>query len=348
MDNTREISDFYHQLGLLLRSGLPLPESLRKLGENLGRSGFRRALFELDGETSGGGRLSEAMRKHPKYFTGAQVAVIAAGENSGNLPEVLAELAEAAKVKRQLVILLKEATMFPLFTLYFALLVLFLLLVFFVPGFCETIADLDREWKMPGFLVVVEKISWFVSAYPLPFVAFFVGFPVLVAWLYSGFRSSERCLLWVVRFIPNVSRIFRDLTAARVCRLWAVLLRQKVPEADAFKFMAATGDSPCIARALQRAAEKCRRGISPIVALNSERRIPWMIPMAVEHASQTELPRELEELSEIYREQCALRIRRSGIVWETMVIILSAVIIGALAVCMIMPMLVILNRLGSY
>jgi type II secretory pathway component PulF len=62
-------AEFYYPLGLLMRSGLPLPESLRQLASGLSSSKLHGAIAEAGAGTSGGGSLTEILGKHPDTFS---------------------------------------------------------------------------------------------------------------------------------------------------------------------------------------------------------------------------------------------------------------------------------------
>ena len=82
---TTEIADFYQQLALLIQGNLPLPDSVRQLGVNFHRKGFRQALAAVSEATAKGQPLHEALAVWPQYFQPFHVRLIATGEASGAL-----------------------------------------------------------------------------------------------------------------------------------------------------------------------------------------------------------------------------------------------------------------------
>jgi len=78
--NSTDIADFYRQISLLLKSGLPLPDSIYQLGKNFDKADFKEVLFSLSDETKKGESLSGAMKEHSAYFTDFHIRMIETGE----------------------------------------------------------------------------------------------------------------------------------------------------------------------------------------------------------------------------------------------------------------------------
>ena len=91
-----QVTEFYHQLGLLIKSRLPLPDSLRELSAHLPSPAFRDALLRVSEMTANGARFSDAVRAYPRFFDPVHAQMIAAGESAGTLADTLFCLARFA------------------------------------------------------------------------------------------------------------------------------------------------------------------------------------------------------------------------------------------------------------
>ena len=81
-------------LASLLRSGMPILESIRVTGEALGNSRYRAAINEAEKLIRSGTQLSATLRNYPKLFTSLLVSMVTVGEESGTVDAVLEEVAE--------------------------------------------------------------------------------------------------------------------------------------------------------------------------------------------------------------------------------------------------------------
>lgn len=89
----RSLSRFYRQLAVLVRSGIPIVQSLHELHATTANRKLRRACETLIERTQGGGQLSSAMALFPKLFPVHTVGLIWAGELGGYLDVALDEAA---------------------------------------------------------------------------------------------------------------------------------------------------------------------------------------------------------------------------------------------------------------
>ena len=88
-----EIADFFRQLELLTRAGLPLPDSLYRLAAEYRHGGIRNICADLANATAQGKTLSSAMKEHAEAFSPFFIRLVEVGERDGALPEVMGEIA---------------------------------------------------------------------------------------------------------------------------------------------------------------------------------------------------------------------------------------------------------------
>ena len=92
-----ELITFCFHLSQLLKAGVNIIEALTDLRDTVDNPGFRQVIASLLEDIGGGLKLSEAMAHHSYCFDGVFVALVRAGEQSGQLTEVLDELSENLK-----------------------------------------------------------------------------------------------------------------------------------------------------------------------------------------------------------------------------------------------------------
>ena len=84
--------------------------------------------------------LADAMALHPETFPRVYVAMVEAGETGGFLDVVLAQIAEFQARDKELRSKVMSAMFYPIILFFFAILVVALLMVFFIPRFQKIFA----------------------------------------------------------------------------------------------------------------------------------------------------------------------------------------------------------------
>ena len=89
-----ELSLFTRQLASLLEAGLPLEHTLTALLEQAERHYVRDLIAALRADVISGNSFSSALAQHPRDFSDIYRALVASGEQVGQLSRVLARLAD--------------------------------------------------------------------------------------------------------------------------------------------------------------------------------------------------------------------------------------------------------------
>ncbi|MBW1876509.1 MAG: type II secretion system F family protein, partial [Deltaproteobacteria bacterium] len=120
-------------LSVLLRSGVPLVEALSALIEQLDHPELKTAFTDTRNQVNEGSTLADALRAHPKIFLTLYVNMVAAGEASGTLEEVLGRLAEFLDDQTRLQSKVRGALAYPVVMAVVVVLILFLMMSVVVP-----------------------------------------------------------------------------------------------------------------------------------------------------------------------------------------------------------------------
>jgi type IV pilus assembly protein PilC len=146
-------------------------------------------------DIGGGLKLSEAMANHAYCFDGVFVALVRAGEQSGQLTEVLDELSENLKWQDEIAAQTKKAMIYPAIVLVVIVGVVFVLMTVLVPQLASTFKQLVP--KLPRETEVMIMIS-----------------DVFVRWWYLllGIPAAAAAVVWTVaRANENVRRTVDEL-----------------------------------------------------------------------------------------------------------------------------------------
>ncbi|MFC4728785.1 type II secretion system inner membrane protein GspF [Coralloluteibacterium thermophilus] len=233
---TGELVMVTRQLATLAAVG-PLEEALRQIAAQTDRPATRRVLQATHARLVEGHRLSEAMAAEPRAFPPLYRAMIAAGESSGALPDILERLADLLERQRQVRSRLATALVYPVALAVVAVAVIAALMVFVVPRVVEQFDSMGRE--LPFLTRLVIGVSDLMATWALP------AGVVLVAGALAAARAlrnpalrlrADRLLL----ALPFVGRLLREVHAAQLARTLAVMLAGGLPMMEGLAITART------------------------------------------------------------------------------------------------------------
>jgi type IV pilus assembly protein PilC len=174
---------FNQELLALVKSGLPVLRVWDLLIERAGHAGFRRAIRDVREDIRGGSSASDAMARHPSYFPDLYIATVRAGEQSGNLPEVLQRYVTYLKLMiglRQKVI---KALSYPLFLVVTGAAVIGFLLTYVMPTFVSVYGDSAQS--LPWATQVLIDLVKNAESQLLPLAVATIGIAVAVRAYYA-------------------------------------------------------------------------------------------------------------------------------------------------------------------
>lgn len=341
------VIEFYQQLSLLVDSNLPLPEAITQLGLNFRNGDFKTSLLTIGEETGRGMSLSEAMKEHARYFTPIQIQMVDSGEKSGNLSEVLAEIADMAHTNMQLLQMIREIALYPAITFLFATIVISFFCEIIIPEFRSIFDDMFCGAPLPWLTETVLNTSSFVAAHSTFVFSMICLLTAIVVWLFTGASSSHGIFNKIVRKLPLSGQIFSCLTMGQTCAFMATLLKQKTPLPASLEIIADLIDDAPARKSLRTVAENCANGIPVDEAFEREGLLFDMIRLTIKHAPEEKLPGELANLAAVYRQKAASSIKKAEIFWETALIMGTSIFIGGIVIAIFMPLISVIKRLGA-
>ncbi|MFA4954784.1 MAG: type II secretion system F family protein [Patescibacteria group bacterium] len=118
-----ELVEFFKNLALLTRSGIPLDEAMGVLGEQTRSSIFRKFLLHTKHQMEQGSTLSDALMPYQAYVGEMSINIIKAGEINGTLEANLNYVAQLLMRSRDLKQRIQSALLYPEIVLVMAFIV---------------------------------------------------------------------------------------------------------------------------------------------------------------------------------------------------------------------------------
>jgi len=231
------------QLAVLIGAELPVDEALSVLMQSDMGGAIRPVAAELQAMVRDGLSLSRAMAEQKGSFPDTMVAAIAAGEQSGELGEVLETLATFLENRQSLAEQTATALVYPAFVGVVSLVVAAILLTTVAPELLALFEQTGQE------LPTITKLSvgfgeFLADAWPFV-IAGLIGLGIAIMLLLriqAVYRVYDRVLLT----LPLVGRMRRLSSGALYLRTLALVLSSKLPANRAMRFAAQAIRSPAL------------------------------------------------------------------------------------------------------
>jgi type II secretory pathway component PulF len=144
-----ELAALCWQLSTMLEGGIPITTALDIVAEDTSNGHLKSILQRAFANVSEGRPLSAAFRAYPQVFTKLAVAILMAGETSGNLGRALHTLAQYFESREKLARRVRSALAYPIFVVSLIGAILLAIMLFVVPRFQRIFDQLGG--KLPAF-----------------------------------------------------------------------------------------------------------------------------------------------------------------------------------------------------
>jgi len=240
-----------------LTAAMTLEEALQTVGSQADKRAVRRVLMATHARVLEGFRLSDAMARQGAAFPPLYRAMVAAGEGSGALPDILERLADLLEREQQVRGKLITALVYPAALALTAVAVVVALMAFVVPKVVEQFDSMGRE--LPLLTRVVIGISDLMAATGLPVLVLAAVGAVAFSRLLRRPAFRHRFDATVLQ-LPLLGRLVRDVHAARMARTLSIMVGSGLPMMEGLVITARTVHNRVLREATDRMVASIREG----------------------------------------------------------------------------------------
>ncbi len=336
------LSIWTRQLAGLVSSGLPLERALTSLSDEAEKAPERELVATLRSEVNSGSAFAKALSQHPREFSDIFVAVIGAGEQSGNLGLVLERLADDLEEQQALKAKLLGAALYPAIVSLVAIVIVLFLVTYVVPQVAHVFAG--SKHALPLLTVIMIGVSNLVRAYGwLMLIALVLGavsarYALSNATLHQKFDAA-----WLN--LPILGRLARSYNAARFASTLAMLAAAGVPILKALQAASETLSNRALRADAQDALVLVREGAPLASALAQKKRFPPLLAMFARLGEQTgQLPLMLQRAAKQLSTEVQRRAMQLATLLEPLLIVAMGVVVMLIVLAVLMP-IIQLNQL---
>ncbi|WMW79088.1 type II secretion system inner membrane protein GspF [Undibacterium cyanobacteriorum] len=335
--STNELALFTRQLASLLEAGLPLEQSFSALLDQAERVYIRDVIASVRSEILAGSSLSDALKQHPSDFADIYVALVASGEQIGQLARVLSRLADYIERRNALVQKVKLAFTYPAIVTVVAFSIVIFLLTYVVPQIVSVFANTKQ--KLPMLTVIMLALSDFVRNYG--WLVAIVVIAMAFAWR-QALKNPDIKMRWHTWLLvaPMYGKFERSLNTARFSSTLAITTGSGVPILKALQTSRETLSNVAMRAQVEDATNSVREGVSLARALSAHKHFPPMMIHMIRAGEVTgELPSMLERAAAAQEQDLERRALTMANVLEPLLILAMGVVVLLIVLAVLMPII---------
>jgi type IV pilus assembly protein PilC len=244
-------------LGSMLKAGLTITRALSVIQRQTSNPRLKGVMKRVVERINQGDPFYEALSEFDKVFNNLYVAMVKAGEESGNLAESLGTLSIQMERSNNLKKKIKGAMIYPMIVLIIMLIIGILMMIFVMPKITGVFKGMGQE--LPGTTQFLISASDFMAAYTLVtiggIIASISGFIYLLKTKWGRIASS-----WLVVKLPIIGTIAKEANAAQTARTLSSLLNSGVDVITSINITEEVLQNVFYKKILRTAAERVEKG----------------------------------------------------------------------------------------
>lgn len=327
---------FTQNLGVMLRGGFSISRAMSTLALQTTHKYFKKVILNLESDLESGSNFSQALQKHSRVFDELFINMVAAGEASGKLDDVLKTLTAQMKKDHQLISKVKGALTYPIVVVIAMVGAGIAMMTFVIPKLMTVFSANGALLPLPTRILIA--ISNALTHDGL--------------WIGLGFAAVVAVLVWFGRTprgkwtydtillnAPIAGPILKKINLARFTRSLSSMLATDIPIIQTFQIIGRTLSSAHFRRSVEEASQALRTGLSIGKVLE---RYPKLYPPLVQQMISVgeesgTLDEVSGELATFYEEEVDQTMANLSTIIEPVLLLVLGAAVAGMAVAILLP-----------
>lgn len=334
----KDVAIFSRQLAVMFHANVSLVESLRVIGAQLANQNFREKILKISQVVEAGSPLSAALAKYPDIFSPFFVAMVRAGEVSGNLSEQFNYLANYLEKQYYLEGKVKGAMVYPIVILVVMVAVLFLLAYFVMPSMVEMLTSAGVE--LPPLTQFVIAATNFIRGIEGVLALLAAIASVVVIMRVSRTKKGKEFFDRLALRIPIFNNLTKMLCVSRFADNLSTLITGGIPITQALEITSTIVGNTVYRDVIMKTCDGVRKGqtISSILFNYPELFAPMFSQMILVGEQTGSLDKSLLVMVSFYEKETERSIDSMLILIEPIMIIVLGLVVGGVVASVMIPL----------
>ncbi len=331
-----DIAHFARQLTTMMRSGVPLVQSLELIGNGLENPAMQVMVKKIKKDIEGGADFATALANQPKHFDDLFVNLVAAGEQAGTMEDMLDKVATYKEKTERMKAKVKKAMMYPIIVMIMAVVVSSIMLIYVIPQFKSIFEGFGAD--LPAFTqMLVDMSDWLQESWWKPLLGI-----IAVGFVFSQARQRSAKFRYFVDTavlkIPVMGVIINKSAVARFSRTLSTMFAAGVPLVEAMDAVAGSTGNLVYYKATMQIKEDTSKGVQLNEAMLTTQQFPSMVVQMAKIGEESgRLEEMLGRVADYFEEQVDDLVDSLSKQMEPLIMAVLGVIVGGLVIGMYLP-----------
>jgi type II secretory pathway component PulF len=284
------------------------------------------------------------MGRHPHVFSPAYVAIINAGESSGNLGSAFRDIANYSEWSFNLKRQIKQALTYPIIVLILISIALAIFVSYVIPKLVKFILELNRPVPLP------TKILIYFNEFILAWWPLILGLLLsAILFILIGMRFERFRYLWdhYKLKIPKAGEVFRDVALVRFVNYLRILYRSGIQIHQSFSILRDVVGNRFFQEKIDRIRELVMGGESLADSMERVKGFPSLLERTFRVGERTgALEKSLEQLGSFLDRQINANVKRATSLLEPVLLLIIGMVLIFVIISVIWPIYGILGEIG--
>ena len=326
---------FTRQLATMFAAGLTIERSVQGLAADEKHPRLKKVLNKVVQNVRQGLNLSASFQLHPGVFNNLYIAMIKAGEISGNLDEILDHLATYLENIDDTRRKVRSAMTYPIFMLVFMATMITAMFIWIIPKFTDVYSQLGS--KLPKATQTLVALSEWVSS-NFGSILFFSFIFIVSIWMISKTRKGGFFVDSLILKLPVFGSLNKQAILNKFCKTFGILVGAGVPVLESTLLLSKEVDNRVYEEATLDASKDIREGYNISTALRRTEVFPSIMLQLTSTGEETgELGDLLDRAADYYYKQVNVLVDRMTTLIEPLLILAVGVVIAIMVVVTYLP-----------
>lgn len=332
----KDLAVFCRQFYTMLNAGVPILTCLDILSSQVENQKLRQSIKEINDDVAKGEVLSDSMRKHKGVFPDLLVSLVASGEASGNLEDIMLRMAANYEKENKISNKVRSALIYPSVLGMVSIGAVVFILTYVMPTFTEIFEQSGTvlPWSTKLLLSLSSGIKnyWYI-------IIIIIG---LTALLINIFLKSDEGIYFSSNLklkLPILKKLNQMIIVSRFTRTMSTLIASGLSLLEALRIVSEVLGNKIAEIELLRIRDKVVRGESLYTSMKESDIFPGMLYSMVKIGEETgALEDILNKTADFYDEELDSIIQTSVALMEPILIVIMGLIIGSMVISIMIPM----------
>lgn len=333
--NTKELRVLCNEMSILLESGCEITKLFEMLKDNSSNN-LSKLLNEVLNNIKKGNSISDSF-KYTNKFNNFFISMVKSGEISGNLDEVMMKISEYYEKEYKLKSKMINIMIYPIILIISSICVVLFMLISIVPNYQNIF--MSNGTSPPFVTSLMINTSIFIRKNYLIIILFTILLLFLLIYKLKTSQTIQNLIKKIQYKVPIINNIIKLSITIKFSRTFYILNKSGVDIRNAMDISYKIIDNYILNNQIIECKESINRGNSISKSLECVDIFPSLFLTMIAIGEESgRLDESLDSINKFYEQELENKIEQGMKIFEQVITIVIAVIIGFMVFAMFSPM----------